>query len=85
MGALPQPVLNLGVITVGFDTGTKNQTTQPVQLLSKEVVGKGFYMYLSCAIKDTIRRGAVLLKTIDILKRKEMKKNDRSTKPDKNV
>lgn len=74
MGALPQPVLNLGVITVGLDWGTNNQTTQPVQLLPKEVVGKGFYVTLSCAIKDTIRRGAVLLKTIDILNRKEIKK-----------
>ncbi|KAF5433129.1 hypothetical protein C5S36_07115 [Candidatus Methanophagaceae archaeon] len=73
MGALPQPVLNLGVITAGFDLGTYNQTTQPVQLLPKEVVGKGFYVTLSCAIKDTIRRGAVLLKTRDILNRKEIK------------
>jgi len=73
MGALPQPVLNLGVITAGFDLGTYNQTTQPVQLLPKEVVGKGFYVTLSCAIKDTIRRGAVLLKTRDIINLKAIK------------
>ena len=74
MGALPQPVLNLGVITAGFDLGTNNQTTQPVQFLPEEVGGKGFYVNLSCAIKDTIRHGAAQLKTSDVLKRKEIKK-----------
>lgn len=74
MGALPQPVLNLGVITAGFDLGTYNQTTQPVQLLPEEVGGKGFYVNLSCAINDTIRHGAAQLKTRDILNRKEIKR-----------
>jgi len=73
MGALPQPVLNLGVITAGLDLGTNNQTTPPGQLLPEEVGRTGFYVTLSCAIKDTIRRGAVLLKTRDILNRKEIK------------
>jgi len=74
MGALPQPVLNLGVITAGLDLGTNNQTTQPVQLLPEDVGGKGFYVNLSCAINDTIRRGAAQLKTRDILNRKEIKR-----------
>ena len=63
MGALPQPVLNLGVITAGLDLGTNNQTTQPGQFLPEEVERKGFYVNLSCAINDTIRHGAVQLRS----------------------
>ena len=74
MGALPQPVLNLGVITTGLDLGTNNQTTQPVQFLPEEVGRTGFYVNLSCAIKDTIRRGAAQLKTRDVSNRKEIRR-----------
>ena len=74
MGALPQPVLNLGVITAGLDLGTNNQTTQPGQFLPEEVGRKGFYVTLSCAIKDTFRHGAALLKMSNILNRKEIKR-----------
>jgi len=63
MGALPQPVLNLGVITAGLDLGSNNQTTQPVQLLPEEVGRTGFYVNLSCAINDTIRHGTAQLRS----------------------
>jgi hypothetical protein len=54
--------------------GTNNQTTQPGQFLPEEVGRKGFYVNLSCAIKDTFRRGAVQLRSRGILNRKEIKK-----------